>query len=72
MIDFCMHFLRITFDCIGSSDVNGAPQLSQVAFIKNCTFIRNSAEEFGAAVCLNSLLFLVDTSGVAPIRIEDW
>ena len=63
---------KYLLDCVGSSDLNGAPQLSQVAFIENCTFIRNSAEEFGAAICLTSLLFIVDTSGVAPVSIVDW
>ncbi len=40
--------------------------------VENCTFVRNSATEFGAAMCASTLLLLDYTGGITPVEIVDW
>lgn len=56
----------------GSAIEDGGVKLNNVAHIENCTFMRNSAVEYGAAICLSSLLFLLDSSNVQPLTVTDW
>ena len=67
--NLCLLFFLIHAYTVVSRDVFSGLQLASV---KNCTFKRNSASEFGAAVCLNSLLFLVETSSLSLVTIMDW
>lgn len=45
---------------------------SNVAFVKNCTFVKNTCSESGAAASISSEHFLVTTKAVPPLRFEDW
>ncbi len=47
-------------------------QLSHFARFENCIFTRNSAEEFGAAMSVSTILFLRYTGGITPVEIVDW
>ena len=47
-------------------------QERRMAHISNCTFKRNSANEFGAAVCLTSTTFLVESNNISLITVLDW
>ncbi len=47
-------------------------RLTQFGRVENCTFIRNYATEFGAAMSASTLLFLVYPGGITPVEIVDW
>ncbi len=47
-------------------------RLTQFGRVENCTFVRNSATEFGAAMSTSTLLFLDYTGGITPVEIVDW
>ena len=55
---------------IGQTTSDG--RLSHFARVENCTFSRNSAQEFGAAMAASTLLFLEYTGGITPLEIIDW
>ena len=50
---------------------NSGRDLSNFARIYNCTFQGNSAEEFGGAISMASLLFVTSTQGARPLEIVD-
>ena len=62
MIIFLVH--------IGPSRSDG--QLGIFAHYENCTFMQNTADEFGSAMGFASLLFFQNIENVIPIEIENW
>ena len=44
----------------------------RLAFIKNCTFRGNSADEFGSAISHNIDSALNKISGISNLLIENW
>ncbi len=56
--------------CTGPTTRDG--QLSNFARLENTTFLRNSAEGFGAALGAVTILFLTYTGGIVPLEIIDW
>lgn len=68
---FVMNFCLSNF--VASEVESGVFQLSNEANIVNCTFMRNSAVEYGAALCLAApILLLRDSSSVQPMTIANW
>ncbi len=55
---------------LGQNMLDG--RLTQFGRVENCTFIRNSATEFGAAMSASTVLFMDYTGGITPVEIVDW
>ncbi len=55
---------------LGQTMLDG--RLTQFGRVENCTFIRNSATEFGAAMSASTVLFMNYTGGITPVEIVDW
>lgn len=54
------------------TNVDSEGKLGNFAGFENCTFIRNSAVEFGAAVGVSTLLYFRDFSSITPFQITSW
>ena len=72
LLNLNSYLIYIFHLCSGSAVEGGVVKLNNAAHFENCTFMRNSATEYGAAISLASLLFLVDSSNVQPLSITDW
>lgn len=56
---------------VHAGPTNRDGRLGNFAQFKNCTFHRNKAEEFGAAINAITVLFLQYTGGFVPVEIID-
>ena len=64
----CVCYSIIYYDNnAGGTTTSG--ELSNHIRMENCSFSENSATEYGAAVCVSSLLFLQPTFNIPPIII---
>lgn len=57
--------------CAGDS-VDSQGQFGNFASFENCTFLRNSAEDVGAAIGVATLLYFRDLSNITPFQITNW
>lgn len=54
------------------SDVDSEGKLGNSASFENCTFLKNTAVEFGAAIGVATLLYFREISAIAPFQITNW
>ena len=62
-------FMKV-WHCAGPLNSDG--QLSNFAHFENCTFMGNTAEEFGAAMGFTSFLEFQNVENIRPFEIEGW
>ena len=53
-------------------DVDSEGKIGNFASFDNCTFVRNTALEVGAAIGVSTLLYFRDTSNIIPFQITSW
>lgn len=74
LVAILRHSARVTLVwivCPGPGvDVEG--RLGNLASFENCSFVRNRAEEVGAAIGVSTLLYFRDLSNVTPFQITNW
>ena len=54
------------------ADVDSEGNLGNLVSFENCTFLRNRAAEFGAAIGVYTLLYFRDISNITPFQITSW
>ena len=58
--------------CNVGADVDSEQNLGNFVSFENCTFLRNTAAEFGAAIGVHTLLYFREISNITPFQITSW
>lgn len=54
------------------SNVDSEGKVGNAASFENCTFLKNTAVEFGAAIGVSTLLYFKKLSAIEPFQITNW
>ena len=54
------------------TDVDSEGNLGNLVSFENCTFLRNRAAEFGAAIGVYTLLYFREISNITPFQLTSW
>ena len=68
-----MHIIYNLLDSVVYIDTSAtANSAKNVISFENCTFIRNKARMYGAAIGETKLLYFRDISNISPFQIINW
>ena len=54
------------------TDVDSEGNLGNFGSFENCTFLNNTAAEFGAAIGLSTILYFKDSSNITHFQLTNW